>query len=126
MFLLLIGVSGIGAATARMMLSGLKPNEISKAITQGNTALLSTVKGIGKKTAERLVLELRDKMGKKVLDENSLTSDNQTISVVDDAVQALIALGIARPAAENAVKKIILTKSDLSLEEIIKQSLKNL
>lgn len=126
MFLLLIGVSGIGAATARMMLSGLKPFEISQAIAQGNTALLATVKGIGKKTAERLVLELRDKMGKKGLDEGSLALRNKVVSVDDDAVQALIALGIARPAAENAVKKIMLTKPELPLEEIIKQSLKNL
>lgn len=126
MFLLLIGVSGIGSATARMMLSGLKPREISDAITQGNTALLSTVKGIGKKTAERLILELRDKMGKKVLEPGGTTSSPKPISLEDDAVQALITLGIARPAAENVVKKHILSNPELSLEEIIKQSLKNL
>jgi len=128
MFLLLIGVSGIGSATARMMLSGLKPREISDAITQGNTALLSTVKGIGKKTAERLILELRDKMGKKVLESGGTgtTSSPKPVSLEDDAVQALMALGIARPAAENVVKKHILSNPELSLEEIIKQSLKNL
>ena len=126
MFLLLIGVSGIGSATARMMLSGLKPREISDAITQGNTTLLSTVKGIGKKTAERLILELRDKMGKKVLEPGGTTSSPKPISLEDDAVQALMALGIARPAAENVVKKHILSNPELSLEEIIKQSLKNL
>ncbi len=126
MFLLLIGVSGVGAATARMMLSGLRPHEISQAIAQGNTALLATVKGIGKKTAERLVLELRDKISKKEMDVTGLSNANNLISVDDDAVQALIALGIGRPAAENAVKKIMLTKPELSLEEIIKQSLKNL
>lgn len=126
MFLLLIGVSGIGSATARMMLSGLKPREISDAITQGNTALLSTVKGIGKKTAERLILELRDKMGKKVLLPDATTSFPKQVSMEADAVQALMALGIARPAAENVVKKHILSNPELSLEEIIKQSLKNL
>src|SRR6185369_16602368 len=64
LFLQLISVSGVGASTARMMLSGLRPDEIIKAILQGNTKQLESVKGIGKKTAERLVLELKDKMGK--------------------------------------------------------------
>src|SRR5882724_5057286 len=69
-FLLLIGVSGVGAATARMMLSSLKPEEVSKAIVLGNLKLLESVKGIGKKTAERLVLELKDKLGKQSLNES--------------------------------------------------------
>ena len=64
MFVMLTGVSGIGAATARMMLSSLKPEEVSVAIIQSNIKLLESVKGIGKKTAERLVLELKDKIGK--------------------------------------------------------------
>jgi Holliday junction DNA helicase RuvA len=126
MFLLLISVSGIGSSTARMMLSGLKPREISEAITLPNTALLSTVKGIGKKTAERLIVELRDKMGKKVLETVGATGSPKTVSIEDDAIQALMALGIARPIAENVVKKHILSNPELSLEEIIKQFLKNL
>src|SRR5205085_4897258 len=65
MFLMLISVSGVGAATARMMLSNMLPAEISKAIMQGNSKLLESVKGIGKKTAERLVLELKDKVSKQ-------------------------------------------------------------
>ena len=64
MFVMLISVSGVGAATARMMLSNLKPEEISKAILQNNASLLESVKGIGRKTAERLILELKDKMSK--------------------------------------------------------------
>jgi len=68
LFLHLISVSGIGAATARMMLSGMKPEEISRAIVQGNIKLLSGIKGIGKKTAERLIVELRDKLGKQSLE----------------------------------------------------------
>ena len=68
LFIQLISVSGVGAATARMMLSGLRPEEITKAIVQGNVKLLESIKGIGKKTAERLVLELRDKLGKNASD----------------------------------------------------------
>ena len=65
MFQMLIGVSGIGAGTARIMLSYMKPEELSRAIVQGNTRLLEGIKGIGRKTAERIVLELRDKLGKQ-------------------------------------------------------------
>jgi len=124
MFLLLISVSGIGAATARMMLSGMKPDEISKAIIQNNTVLLSTVKGIGKKTAERLVVELKDKLGKQAMGASFPASFQQAVDM--DAVNALVALGIGRPAAEIAVTKIISSHSDLSLEQIIKLALKNL
>ena len=66
MFVQLISVSGVGAATARMMLSSMKPDEIARAIVQGNAKLLESIKGIGKKTAERIILELRDKVGKTV------------------------------------------------------------
>jgi Holliday junction DNA helicase RuvA len=124
MFLLLLSVSGIGAATARMMLSGMKPEEVSRAIIQSNTVQLSSIKGIGKKTAERLVVELRDKLGKQSLD--STTTTGFVSNTNADAVNALIALGIGRPMAENAVKKVTITETELSLEEIIKQALKNI
>jgi Holliday junction DNA helicase RuvA len=84
------------------------------------------VKGIGKTTAERLILELRDKMGKKVLETVGATGSPKTVSIEDDALQALMALGIARPIAANVVKKHILSNPELSLEEIIKQSLKSI
>lgn len=124
MFLLLIGVSGIGASTARMMLSGMKPDEISRAIIQNNTVQLSGIKGIGKKTAERLVVELKDKLGKQSLE--SPLSATFTSSVDMDAVNALIGLGIGKAVAENAVKKVTNTNADIALEDIIKQALKNL
>jgi len=124
MFLLLLSVSGIGAATARMMLSGMKPEEVSRAIVQSNTQQLSSIKGIGKKTAERLVVELRDKLGKQSLESSSATGFESNINA--DAVNALIGLGIARPMAENAVKKVVLSNNEISLEDIIKQALKNL
>jgi Holliday junction DNA helicase RuvA len=123
MFLLLTGVSGVGAATARMMLSSLKPEEVSLAIVQSNVKLLESVKGIGKKTAERLVLELKDKMGKNALDSNLSTLMGNSLEM--DALNALTALGISRSQAENAIQKIIRAEPAVSqLEDLIKKALK--
>ncbi len=125
LFLQLISVSGVGAATARMMLSGMKPDEIARAIIQGNTKQLEGIKGIGKKSAERLIVELRDKLGKQAL-ESSLNAGTAP-SADADAVNALMALGIGRPVAEQAVKKTMSSvAAGASLEIIIKQALKNL
>ena len=125
-FLHLISVSGVGAATARMMLSGMRPDEIARAIVQGNTRQLESIKGIGKKSAERLVLELRDKLGKQSLEQSPLAVTGP-VSVDADAVNALIALGIGKALAETAVKKTMgALTPDASLEDIIKHALKNL
>jgi Holliday junction DNA helicase RuvA len=125
MFLHLISVSGVGAATARMMLSGMRPEEIASAIVQGNTKQLEAVKGIGKKSAERLIVELRDKLGKHTMATQVTTGFVHSVDA--DAVNALIALGIGKAMAEQAVKKTMLTiKDNTSLEEIIKQALKSL
>ncbi|HMI77861.1 MAG TPA: Holliday junction branch migration protein RuvA [Ferruginibacter sp.] len=123
MFVLLIGVAGVGAATARMMLSSLRPEEVSRAIMQSNIKLLESVKGIGKKTAERLVLELKDKVGKQSLDANhSLHMGN---SLEQDALNALTALGISRSQAEQSIQKIIRDEPSVSqLEDLIKKALK--
>ena len=122
-FLLVISVSGIGAATARMMLSNLKPEEVSKAIVQNNVKLLESVKGIGKKTAERLVLELKDKLSKHSL--NEAISPNWSNSLEQDALTALVALGISRQQAEQAIQKIIIAEPSVSkLEDLIKKALK--
>jgi Holliday junction DNA helicase RuvA len=122
-FLLLIAVSGIGAATARMMLSSLKADEVCRAIVQNNVKLLESVKGIGKKTAERLVLELKDKLSKQSLNES--ISPNWGNSLEQDALNALVALGISRQQAEQSIKKIILTEPSVSkLEDLIKKALK--
>ncbi len=122
-FIQLISVSGIGAATARMMLSHLKPVEVSHAIQHGNIKLLESIKGIGKKTAERLVLELRDKVNKVDISSNILISPGN--SMQQDALNALIALGIARPQAESSIKKITSSDPGLNnLEEMIKKALK--
>ncbi len=123
MFVMLISVSGVGAATARMMLSNLKPEEISKAILQNNAPLLESVKGIGRKTAERLVLELKDKMSKL----SSIAPINTPVgnTLHQDALNALVALGIGRPIAEQSIKKIVISNPTLNnLEELIKKALK--
>lgn len=124
MFVLLISVSGVGASTARMMLSGMKPEEIRNAIVMKNTSVLEQVKGIGKKTAERLVLELKDKVSK--ISDNftgNVKAGGNTLS--QDALNALVALGISRPVAEQAIKKIENSEPSIdSLENLIKKALK--
>ena len=123
LFIQLISVSGVGTSTARMMLSTLKPEEITRAILQGNARQLESIKGIGKKSAERIILELRDKLGKNKEDTNiSLTLSN---TLEQDALNALITLGIARPAAEQAIRKITNEVSGTDkVEDIIKKALK--
>ena len=124
-FLQLISVSGVGAATARMMLSGMRPDEIARAIIQGNTSQLEGIKGIGKKSAERLIVELRDKLAKQSLESAVPLTGFQKVD--SDAVNALFALGIGRPVAEAAVKKTMAAVTEnTSLEDIIKHALKNL
>ena len=123
MFILLISVSGVGAATARMMLSSMKPDEISNAILMKQTSILESVKGIGRKTAERLVLELKDKVSK--ISQTSTGNISVSNTFDQDALNALIALGISRPMAEQAIKKIKMTEPSInSLENLIKKALK--
>ena len=124
MFVLLISVSGVGAATARMMLSSLRPEEVEIAIATGNLKLIESVKGIGKKTAERLVLELKDKVGNK--SGTSSQSWNKVVNSFEkDAINALVALGIIQKQAELSVKKIIAAEPEIiKLEELIKKALK--
>lgn len=122
-FVLLISVSGVGAATARMMLSSLKPKEIVTAILIGNSKALEAIKGIGKKTAERLVLELRDKVQRHENTGEMLTTSNNTMEY--DALNALTALGIPKSQAEQALKKVAGSQTGtLQLEELIKKALK--
>lgn len=123
MFILLISVSGVGAATARMMLSNMKPSEISNAIVMNNSKLLENVKGIGRKTAERLVLELRDKVSKLSSSVPGIEFMGNTLE--QDALNALVALGISKPVAEQSIKKIIIADPAINnLEVLIKKALK--
>jgi holliday junction DNA helicase RuvA len=124
MFVKLISISGVGAATARMMLSSMKPEEIQLAILAGNTKQLEGIKGIGKKTAERIVLELRDKLGK--LDSQNVNSGLIYNTLEQDALNALQALGIPKPAAEGAIKKALSGNSNYNLEQLIKKALQSI
>ncbi|MBE7171244.1 MAG: Holliday junction branch migration protein RuvA [Williamsia sp.] len=123
MFVQLISISGVGAATARMMLSSMRYDEIARAITQGNVRLLESIKGIGKKSAERIVLELKDKLGKQAT--GAIISPVSNNSLEQDALNALVSLGIARPLAEQAVKKVLSKEPETNkVEDIIKKALK--
>jgi holliday junction DNA helicase RuvA len=124
MFQQLINVSGIGATTARIMLSYMKPDELAKAIIQGDTRTLEGIKGIGKKTAERMVVELRDKLAKQPLDSNISPMKNNTLH--RDALNALTALGINRQAASMAIEKTLAANPVMPLEELIKKALRTL
>lgn len=125
LFVQLISVSGVGAATARMMLSSLKPEELVRAIVQGNTKQLEAIKGIGRKSAERIILELRDKLGKTMPVSNISSLIDNTLE--QDALNALIALGIGRSVAEQAVQKVLKAAPEMtSVEDIIKNALKSI
>lgn len=123
MFIHLISVSGVGASTARMMLSSMKPEEIINAIVMNNAKLLESVKGIGRKTAERLVLELKDKVSRGA---TATTIDQPNgNSLSQDALNALVALGISRQVADNAIRKIVQSEPSITeLEVLIKKALK--
>lgn len=122
LFIQLIGVNGVGASTARMMLSSMQPGELRSAIASGNTGALERIKGIGRKSAERIVLELREKIVKNVPESTSSGFKYNTLD--QDALNALVALGIPRNVGETAIKKV---KSSISgepdLETLIKKSL---
>jgi len=122
MFVQLIGINGVGAATARMMLSAMKPDDIARAVSAGDSRTLEKVKGIGKKTAERIVLELKDKLGKTVAETGNSSFIYNTLE--QDSLNALVALGIPRSSAETAVKKAVQSEPGTqTLEIIIKKAL---
>ena len=122
MFQLLISVSGIGASTARVMLSYMKPEDLARAIVNADVRALEGIKGIGKKTAERIVLELRDRLAKQPIETNISPMKNNTLQ--QDALNALTALGINRLAAEQALTKVLSSEPHLSVEELIKKTLR--
>lgn len=122
MFLQLINVSGIGSSTARMMLSYMRPDEIAKAIVNNDLKTLESIKGIGKKTAERMVLELKDKLAKHPLETNISAMKHNTLH--SDALNALLALGISRQAGDQAIQKTLMQEPGLPLEDLIKKALR--
>ncbi|MBT8307023.1 MAG: Holliday junction branch migration protein RuvA [Maribacter sp.] len=123
-FRLLLSVSGIGASTARTMLSSLTPLQIRDAIANGDVPTIQGIKGIGAKTAQRVILDLRDKILKVYdIDEVSINSNNTN---KEEALSALEVLGFVRRQAEKVVDKVLIQDPSLSVENIIKLALKNL
>lgn len=125
-FLQLVSISGVGPSTGLMILSSLSPEEIHSAIVNGDVKTISGVKGIGQKTAQRIILELKDKMSKEELEGHSpvisLSSGN---TLKSEALSALTTLGINKVAAEKTIDKIMNeTAEQVSLEELIKLALK--
>jgi len=123
-FRLFISVSGIGASIARTMLSSLTPKQIREGIATGDVVLIQSIKGIGAKTAQRVILDLKDKILKIYdIDEVSVSGGNTN---KDEALSALEVLGFLKKQAERVVDKIMVTQPDADVETIIKQALKNL
>ena len=125
LFRQLISVSGVGAATARMILSSLSPAEITQAILTGNVGLLKSVKGIGEKSAQRIIIDLKGKLGKDDTGMDfTLVPHNKSR---EEALSALMMLGFAKNIAEKAVDKVLKTEGgSVNVEQLIKLSLKNL
>jgi Holliday junction DNA helicase RuvA len=123
-FKLLISVSGIGANTARTMLSSLTPEQVKEGIASGDVALIQSVKGIGAKTAQRVIIDLKDKVLKVYgIDELSLIPNNTN---KDEALSALDVLGFNKKQSEKVVDRILKVEPDAEVEHIIKEALKNL
>jgi len=125
LFRFLISVSGIGSNTAMMMLSSLLPDEIRKAILEENVHLLKSVKGIGAKTAQRVIIDLKDKIGKSPASDRILmtATDNKAR---EEALSALVMLGFPRKSVEAELDKMIRSDPGLTVEQMIKQALKGL
>jgi Holliday junction DNA helicase RuvA len=121
----LISVSGIGPNTGRMMLSSSTPEEIQSAIVNGQVALIQKIKGIGPKTAQRVILELQDKL-KKQGDDALLPLPIAKQSVPDEALSALVMLGFGKSQVEKVLASIVQTNEALTVEQIIKLALKKL
>lgn len=124
LFRMLISVSGIGSNTAIMMFSSLSPDEISQAILNENVNLLKSIKGIGVKTAQRVIIDLKDKVGKSPISEQFVVSPDNTLR--NEALSALVMLGFAKKPAEKELDKILAAQPNLSVENVIKLALKSL
>lgn len=132
LFLLLISVSGVGGSTARVMLSAFSPSELAEIIRDENIAMLKSIKGIGPKAANRIVVELKDKIsldmsvegGEKTSNSNAMSSAQKEVAC--EAISALTMLGFSPAPSQKAVHQIIKNTPDIAVEQIIKQALKML
>lgn len=122
LFRLLISVSGVGAGTARMILSSLSAGELQKAIAEGNANVLKNVKGIGLKTAQRIIVDLKDKIGTGALPEDKFLTVNNTSR--EEALSALVNLGFSKASVEKVLEKIVAANPSATIEIMIKEALK--
>ena len=120
----LISVNGVGAGTAIMMLSSLSPDEIATAVTTENVAVLKAVKGIGVKTAQRIIIDLKDKLAKFRENDSIFVLPDNTI--LNESLSALVMLGFVKKDAEKVVAKILQEQPQTTVESVIKQALKRL
>ncbi len=125
LFLKLISISGVGPKTAMAILSGLPPHDLVQAIAGGDVAKLSTVPGVGKKTAERMVVELKDSIGRDVKIASASAGRGRVDSIKEDALSALLNLGYQRAVAENVLKKSEWTEN-ITVEEALRSALREL
>lgn len=128
LFVQLISVSGIGGNTARMILSELSPAELCNVISTGNDKMLKTVKGIGLKTAQRIIVELKDKIDMEGFPSGAVSAPVEPVNkqVADEAVSALTMLGFAAAASAKTVHALLKADPTLTVESVIKQALKRL
>ena len=124
-FKLLISVNGIGASIARTMLSSLNPDEIGTAIAQEDVKKIQSVKGIGLKTAQRVIIDLKDKISKVELNEN-LVGIGAALQQKDEAIAALEVLGYHKKSSEKIIDAMLKINADMSVEQLIKQALNRL
>ena len=122
----LISVSGIGPNTGRMMLSSITPEEIQTAIIQGQVAVIQKIKGIGPKSAQRVILELQDKLKKQGSDTLIPVAITAKQSVPEEALSALVMLGFGKPQAEKVLNSLVASEPDQTVEQLIKAALKRL
>lgn len=122
LFLLLISVSGVGANTARMILSSLTPSDLEQTIASENVGILKSVKGIGAKIAERIIVDLKDKI--KLSTDTLLDKSQVTSEVFDEAMSALVMLGFTKQMSQKALKKLFTAEPTISVEQAIKKALK--
>jgi len=122
----LISVSGIGSNTARLMLSFLKPVDIIKAISEADVQTIKSIKGIGQKTAERVIVDLRDKVGKISTSDSLSIIDNAQNSKVEEAVTALVMLGFNKKLAEKTASNVQKTNKDFTIEQLVKLCIQNM
>ena len=121
----LISVNGVGASTARIMLSSMTAEEITTAIVSSDVTALKSIKGIGAKSAQRIIVDLKDKLGKiDGLEQNILTFANNTNR--EEALSALLALGFIKNSVEKVLNKVLKAQPELDVESLIKEALKNL